>query len=961
MSESNIVVAVRVRGFNNREREMNSKCCVNMQGPQTILKGNPETMPKEPAERNFKFDYSYWSFDGFKEEDNGYLAPDGKGSKYADQLKLYNELGSVILDNAFKGYNCGLFAYGQTGSGKSYSVSGIGANKGIVPLVCENLFSKITEQSSNKDNEFEVTFSMIEIYNEQVKDLLNVKGLTKSKGLSIHERPGKGFQILEKDMKPIQVQDYATIQKLIEQGTKNKSIAATSMNAVSSRAHTIVELNFKQTFNNESGSRMQRESVINLIDLAGSERVSKSQTSGQQFKEGVAINQSLTTLGNCISALCKKADDPNVRIPYRESNLTKLLMNTLGGNSKTIMIAAISPAENNYAETLSTLRYADRAKQIKCNAIINEDPKDKIILGLQEEIQKLRNMMGGKTQIGNDVDVEEYEKQKREMAENLRRQIEANEQSIEEMKKSYEAKLSEALAKTSEMNKKNEEIMEKSKVCAHISNINVDPQLTGSVKYLLEFPPKKKEILMGTSEKNDIAIVGIGVTEKHANFTFEKNEFYLQPFPNARVIRNGKQEDEKIKLNNFDRLVIGASLYYLFIDPRNFDKDQIDNINQHISTVKVETIQQEIAEVMGLISGDSRYRDPDEIACMNELIDLMPSLEEANSMSVLLDKKMKYKPIILNPVVIGEPKSKVKPLVIAEKFGTSNKFLWDTEKFINRKACMSEMYLEFKQNGMIDLEKLKNADPFVERDEEPTLIGTALVEPKCILHRVPLDENAKIYDYVSKLVGTLRIELVPCDKQGVAYENISEHIVQNPEKHLKELYFLLRINKIKLMTGGFKKIFCKFKLYGDEEYNLTMDGGNTSNPTIKFQKLIKYDKVDAGLINDYATFPLFVQVHGVQISLSDESSAKSTKDWFENDQNEKKTSDVQLRSELKRLQTELEKSKTKMKDLDALLAHAQKKSKKKIKIELIRELMGSNNPETLGKLCKLIEKKDKDD
>ncbi len=132
--------------------------------------------------------------------------------------------------------------------------------------------------------------------------------------------------------------------------------------------------------------------------------------------------------------------------------------------------------------------------------------------------------------------------------------------------------------------------------------------------------------------------------------------YYLK----ARVIRNGKQEERKIKLNNFDRLVIGASLYYLFIDPRNFDKDQLESMNNQIANVKVETIQQEIAEVMGLISGDSRYRDPDEIACMNELIDLMPSLEEANSMSILMDKKMKYKPIILNPVVIGEPKSKVR-------------------------------------------------------------------------------------------------------------------------------------------------------------------------------------------------------------------------------------------------------------------------------------------------------------
>ncbi len=136
---------------------------------------------------------------------------------------------------------------------------------------------------------------------------------------------------------------------------------------------------------------------------------------------------------------------------------------------------------------------------------------------------------------------------------------------------------------------------------------------------------------------------------------------------------------------------------------------------------------------------------------------------------------------------------------------------------------------------------------------------------------------------------------MPCDKQGIAYENISEHIVQNPEKHLKELYFLLRINTIKLMTGGFKKIFCQFKLYGDEAYNMTSDGGNASNPNINFQKLIKYEKIDAAMINDYATYPLFVQVHGAQVSLSDESASRSTKDWFESDRKEKVHSESQLR------------------------------------------------------------------
>jgi hypothetical protein len=166
------------------------------------------------------------------------------------------------------------------------------------------------------------------------------------------------LKVLEKDLKPVQVINFAGIEKLIEQGNANKTIAETKMNATSSRAHTIVELVFKQTFKNEKGNLMQRQSIINLIDLAGSERAGKTGATGERFKEGIAINLSLTSLGNCIAALASQSTNgKTVIVPYRDSALTKILMNALGGNSKTVMIAAISPSDNNYDETLSTLRY----------------------------------------------------------------------------------------------------------------------------------------------------------------------------------------------------------------------------------------------------------------------------------------------------------------------------------------------------------------------------------------------------------------------------------------------------------------------------------------------------------------------------------------------------------------------------------------------------------------------------
>lgn len=181
--------------------------------------------------------------------------------------------------------------------------------------------------------------------------------------------------------------------------------------------------------------------------------------------------------------------------------------------------------------------------------------------------------------------------------------------------------------------------------------------LTGTLKYLIEFPKGKNKLIIGSADKVDIQVFGVGVQERHAGVSFENGEYFIEPFQNARVLRNGKQLEEKFQLNNFDRIVVGASLYYLFVNPSKFGQDQ-EIVQNQMNLVTVDKIQQEIAEESGLISS-SGDRSDSEIACLNELIDLMPNIEEANQMSILLDKKISYKPIILNPIVIGDPHSKV--------------------------------------------------------------------------------------------------------------------------------------------------------------------------------------------------------------------------------------------------------------------------------------------------------------
>lgn len=228
------------------------------------------------------------------------------------------------------------------------------------------------------------------------------------------------------------------------------------------------------------------------------------------------------------------------------------------------------------------------------------------------------------------------------------------------MKLGYEQKLAEAIAKAKEADRTRVS-GDKAKMCPHLSNINSDPMLTGSLKHALDFSINKK-LIVGSGEKCDIQLFGLGISERHAAITSEQDGcIFLEPFANSRLLRNGKVYEEKFELLNFDRLVFGASLYYLFINPFKFESgEQAVKFDAKVSNFTVEKIQQEIAENSGLITNSFDYKKPEEIACLNELIDLMPAVDEANQMSILLDRKIKYQAIILNPIVIGDPHSKAK-------------------------------------------------------------------------------------------------------------------------------------------------------------------------------------------------------------------------------------------------------------------------------------------------------------
>ena len=550
-----IQVGVRVRPFNSREKERESECIIDMPGNnQTIIKD------ELGREKKFTFDHIFWSHDGFRTLENGYLEPED--DKYADQKYVFNTVGKQILDNAWLGYHCCLFAYGQTGSGKSYSMVGYGANKGIVPISCDEIFKRIG-QNTDKDKTFEVQVSMLEIYNEKVQDLLIKPDKRPPSGLKVRE--SKVLGIFVDGLSKYPVTSYEQISKKMDEGYNNRTIGSTLMNATSSRAHTIVTIEFRQV-TMVAKKRSEKLSMINLVDLAGSERSGSTGATGDRLKEGCNINKSLLILGNVINCLADKAigKNKNMLPPYRDSALTRILQNALGGNSKTVMICALSPASINYEETLSTLRYADRAKKIQNKAVINESEHDKMVRLLKEENQNLKKMLESLQKKLSGQGGVMGEDDKKAFLE-LKEEYEANQKMMGDMQKTFEEKLEEARKAEKESIGTQVNIS-----LPHLVVLNEDPQLSHKLKYPLDQPP----VYVGRKHGNptpQIVLSGIGIKPNHAIFIKDEKSDDIILKPNDKdaknhIFVNGKKiTDEGQILKTKDRIIFGTNTILLYM------------------------------------------------------------------------------------------------------------------------------------------------------------------------------------------------------------------------------------------------------------------------------------------------------------------------------------------------------------------------------------------------------------
>lgn len=593
----NLVVAVRSRPLNTRERAADTKVILRMSDTHVSI-----TDPDDETKTNdFAFDFAFWS-----------SAAEHSGNQFASQQTVFSTLGVQLLCSAWQGFNCTIFAYGQTGSGKSYSMSGADPNDrsewGLVPRVCFHLFEmvaavgrrspQITEGGKNVEATVEASF--LEIHNEQVLDLLSADRAT---DLKVRELKGIGVfvQGLHKSM----VHNFAAMLALMDEGNRRRTVAATNMNATSSRSHSIftIELKIVTTSTVDGVSnKSERNSKINLCDLAGSERASRTGAAGARLKEGAQINTSLSALGRCIKELASAGGAVSTPgtvkrslstkgsvgvVPFRESKLTYLLKDSLSGNAKTLMLAALSPAGDSYSETISTLRYAYQAKSIKTKAVVNQTPAQKLIAGYQREIERLKaaaaamdvshpagGAAGGGGSAATAEVMEELEAYKAQMSE-LKMTNEEKKKRTEEVNEQRRSAMEDGGLSVEELSA----VFDVGKDTPHLINLSEDTVSLGEA--LVYFLPAG-DTVVGTREEASANIKLDGddgsIKARHAVLTnagADGNSISIRACSSdASVHVNGELlvspgdgEGGSTELAHNARVVLGGSHFYRFVHP----------------------------------------------------------------------------------------------------------------------------------------------------------------------------------------------------------------------------------------------------------------------------------------------------------------------------------------------------------------------------------------------------------
>ncbi|XP_073776256.1 kinesin-like protein KIF16B isoform X4 [Danio rerio] len=511
---ASVRVAVRVRPLSQREKDLSAKVIIQVDGQITSVLSTKENFSCMNGElsgervKSFSYDFSYDSMNS-------------TSLNFVTQEKIFKDLGTDVLQAAFEGYNACVFAYGQTGSGKTYTMMGNPGDYGLIPRICEGLFHHIGGVLQKDKASFHMEVSYFEIYNERVRDLLPS---TETQGceLRVREHPKDGPYV--DALSRHQVQSYTEVGQLMQEGNKRRATANTGMNNVSSRSHAIFTIRFiKAMFDGELPS--ETVSKVHLVDLAGSERADATQTTGIRLKEGANINRSLVTLGIVISTL------------------------------------AISPADVNYSETLNTLRYASRAKNILNKPTVNEDSNVKIIRELQAEIARLKALLSAGNQMPS------FEQPSGSSVEERLHQDEAR---VQELTKQWASRWKEIQTILGEdavaLRKEGIGVVLDSQI-PYLIRIDEDLLSTGVVLYHL-----KEGITSvgagGTKPEQDIVLHGEALQREHCVFENQRGAVTLVPLPGARCAVSGMEVTQPYLLSQGVNIQLGKATMFHFNHPQ---------------------------------------------------------------------------------------------------------------------------------------------------------------------------------------------------------------------------------------------------------------------------------------------------------------------------------------------------------------------------------------------------------
>ncbi|KAI5609408.1 kinesin-like protein KIF13B isoform X2 [Silurus asotus] len=815
--------------------------------------------PRKRGQPVFAYDYCFWSMD------------DTQTDKFAGQNVVFQCLGENLLDNAFQGYNACILAYGQTGSGKSYTMMGSDKQPGLIPRLCSALFERTIRQQREGES-FTVEVSFMEIYNEKVRDLLDYKGTSQVLRVREHKVLGPYVDGLSR----LAVTSYKDIESLMSEGNKSRTVAATNMNEESSRSHAVFNVILTHTMRDlQSGTSGEKVSKLSLVDLAGSERAVKTGASGERLKEGSNINKSLTTLGLVISALADQGTGKcqNKFVPYRDSVLTWLLKDSLGGNSRTAMIATVSPSADNYDETLSTLRYADRAKSIVNHAVINEDPNARIIRELREEVEKLREQL---------TQAESMKSQE------LKERLEESEKLIQERMITWEEKL-----------RKTEEIAQLESLgislqCSGIRmvedksflvNLNADPALNELLVYYL-----KDHTLIGSADSQDIQLCGMAIQPEHCVIDITPaSGVIITPRRNARTCVNGSPVSAPAQLHHGDRILWGNNHFFRISLPKPRSRAEGEGVKKALSVEQLDvdldrmshgssetSLNYEYAQAEVMLKGLGR-NDPmqsvvqalerrheeekrsalerqrllyeEEMQRLRRRLSpkqrgsevVIPSsspkiqshqlhgTEEreavlARSLQKLRDQIVRVNLMVQEATFIAEELNKKtdysrdavlsEPAVEVRRKG-KGKQIWALEKMENRLVDMRELYQEWKDFDENHLMRsyFKRADPFFDEQENHSLIGVANVFLSCLFYDVKLRYAVPIINQKGEVSGRLHIEV-----ERVSGTLETEARQEGTATHERKLVCRIKVSQATGLPQNLSNfVFCQYDFWGQEE------------------------------------------------------------------------------------------------------------------------------------------------